>query len=226
MTQEKTSVRWSSNIAYAVGLLATDGCLSLDGRHIDLTSKDREQLENFLSCLKSVHKITSKKSGSGSLSLRVQFSDVNLYRFLLKVGLTPHKSKSIEPLKLPKKYFYDFLRGHFDGDGTIYCYQDTRWRSSFMFYFCFVSASLNHISWIRKELNLMLGINGSLTKARTSSTYQLKYAKKESLVLIPKLYYNNRVICLSRKRNKIYKILKTQQKEQTGAGAVMVARLA
>lgn len=206
--------------------MATDGSLSIDGRHIDLTSKDREQLENFLVCLKSDHKITSKKSGVGNLSLRIQFSDVNFYRFLLKVGITPHKSKSIGELKIPRRYFYDFLRGHFDGDGTIYAYQDARWKSSFMFYFCFVSASKEHILWIRKELNALLGINGAVTKAKKSSAYQLRYAKGESLVLIPKLYYNNRVICLSRKRDKIYKILKTQQKKQTGAGAVMVARLA
>lgn len=34
-------VKWSPKIAYAVGLITTDGSLSKDGRHIDLTSKDR-----------------------------------------------------------------------------------------------------------------------------------------------------------------------------------------
>ena len=28
------------NLWYLVGLIATDGCLSSDGRHIDITSKD------------------------------------------------------------------------------------------------------------------------------------------------------------------------------------------
>jgi len=30
---------WSADFAYAVGLLTTDGSLSIDGRHINLTSK-------------------------------------------------------------------------------------------------------------------------------------------------------------------------------------------
>jgi hypothetical protein len=34
--------KWNANLAYAIGLIATDGCLSSDGLLIDLTSKDRE----------------------------------------------------------------------------------------------------------------------------------------------------------------------------------------
>ena len=44
-------LEWSSDMAYAVGLMATDGHLSIDGRHLDLTSKDVEQLENFKKAL-------------------------------------------------------------------------------------------------------------------------------------------------------------------------------
>jgi hypothetical protein len=43
----KVKIVWSSNMSYAIGLLTTDGCLSSDGRHILLTSKDKEQLNNF-----------------------------------------------------------------------------------------------------------------------------------------------------------------------------------
>ena len=41
------STEWNPGLAYAVGLLASDGSLSCDGRHIDLTSIDIDQLENF-----------------------------------------------------------------------------------------------------------------------------------------------------------------------------------
>jgi hypothetical protein len=49
---KKTKIKWSSNFAYAIGLLVTDGNLSKDGRHIELTSKDKEQIINFIYCLK------------------------------------------------------------------------------------------------------------------------------------------------------------------------------
>ncbi|MBU0546343.1 hypothetical protein KKA13_03760 [Patescibacteria group bacterium] len=43
----KVKVKWSPNFAYSIGLIATDGNLSSDGRHIVFVSKDREQVDNF-----------------------------------------------------------------------------------------------------------------------------------------------------------------------------------
>ena len=53
----KVKIKWSGNFAYAIGLLATDGCLSPDGRHITLTSKDLDQLETFMKCVGIKNKI-------------------------------------------------------------------------------------------------------------------------------------------------------------------------
>ena len=194
-------------MAYAVGLLAADGCLSRPGHLVDLTSKDKQQLENYKKCLKISTRITKKWSGAGNQYLRVQFKNVFFYHFLLSVGLTPAKSKTIGPLKIPPKYFFDFLRGSFDGDGCTYSYFDPRWRSSFMFYTDFVSASQTHILWLQKEIFKRLGIKGHITKSKKSSVYQLKYAKADSLKLLRELYPNKKVLCLSRKRLKIEKTL-------------------
>ena len=35
-------MQWNHDFAYAIGLITTDGNLSPDGRHINLTSKDEE----------------------------------------------------------------------------------------------------------------------------------------------------------------------------------------
>ncbi len=208
LTKNRIDVAWSPNFAYALGLLATDGNLSPDGRHFDLTSNDREQLENFMKCLGLRVKIGRKKSGSsGASSPRIQFGSVKLYEFLLGIGFMPRKSKIIAGLDIPDKYFFDFLCGHFDGDGTFYSYWDKRWRSSFMFYTEFISASKKHVLWIQGELKKRLGILGHITKSKNSSVYQLKYAKAESLILLPKLYYDTAVVCLARKRKKVEKAL-------------------
>ncbi|KKU93902.1 MAG: Intein-containing protein [Candidatus Jorgensenbacteria bacterium GW2011_GWA1_48_13] len=206
--KRKVEIRWSPEFAYALGLLATDGNLSSDGRHLDLTSQDKEQLLNFMKCLRIKVEIGYKTSGlSGERTARVQFGDVNFYKFLLNIGFSPNKSKTIGRLDIPDKYFFDFLRGHFDGDGTFYSYWDPRWRSSFMFYTVFISASKGHIQWLRKKINETLPIKGHITKSKTQSTYNLKYAKRESLKLLKKVYYSHKVICLSRKRLKIEKAL-------------------
>ncbi|MEK7176231.1 MAG: hypothetical protein AAB704_00200 [Patescibacteria group bacterium] len=198
---------WTPKLAYAIGLLASDGCLLSRGHQIDLTSKDREQLENFIKCLGLSAKIGKKKSGLGMSYLRVQFRSVLFYNFLTSIGLTPAKSKTIGVLKIPKKFFFDFLRGSFDGDGTIYSYWDPRWKSSFMFYLVFISASRKHIDWLRAEIASTLGVRGHLNKDGRKIITQLKYAKKESLKILAKMYPSKEVICLSRKRLKIELIL-------------------
>ena len=209
---KKTLIKWSPNFAYAIGLLVTDGSLSKDGRHLDFTSRDKEQINNFIDCLSITSKIGLKKSNASSISYyRVQWSDVNFYKFLQFIGLTPNKTKVITSIKVPYKYFFDFLRGHFDGDGTFYAYWDKRWKSSYMFYTVFISASKKHIEWLRDVIYRLLKIKGHICKAR--SIFQLKYAKAESLILLSKIYYCEDIPCLKRKHIKINKLLKIIDKK-------------
>ena len=121
----------------------------------------------------------------------------------------PRKSKIIGEIKIPNEYFFDFLRGSFDGDGSTYSYFDPRWRSSFMFYTTFVSASSKHISWLREEIFKRLKIRGHITGDGKRVIFQLKYAKADSLKLLRKMYHSKKVLCLSRKRLKIVKMLAT-----------------
>ena len=205
---------WSSNLAYAIGLIATDGCLSSDGLLVDLTSKDREQLENYCKCLGHNFTIGEKFNGSGDKCLRIQIKNRMFYNFLLAVGLTPKKSLTLGEIKVPSELFFDFLRGCFDGDGCFYSYWDPRWRSSHMFYIEFISASIKHVDWLREELKKRIGVIGHISKNKNSPTFQLRYAKREALEIINKMYYNPKVICLARKRNKIEKTLEVEKEQQ------------
>lgn len=211
--KKKVKTEWSPNFAYALGLLATDGNLSPDGRHLSITSKDKEQIENFKRCLNIQNKI-GRKARAGETNKKyyvVQFGDISFYEFLLKSGFISNKSKVIGELDIAREYFFDFLRGHFDGDGTFYSYFDPRWKSSFMFYTVLISASKKHLLWLRGAIFNLLGITGHITK--NGSIHSLRYAKAESLKLLPKLYYNKSVICLSRKRRKIERALKIAGKK-------------
>ncbi|TFG35119.1 MAG: hypothetical protein E4H47_02290, partial [Parcubacteria group bacterium] len=83
--------------------------------------------------------------------------------------------------------FFDFLRGHLDGDGCIRKYQDPIYPNSQRIYVNFNAFSSKHLKWIQKTLKCLLNVNGYIRKgARTSI---LTYAKKESLRLLTKLYY-------------------------------------
>lgn len=212
----KVKIEWSSKLAYAIGLIVTDGCLYKDERHISLTTKDLEQANNFQKCLGISVKNGLKSGGFGKEKkyYHVQFGDVNFYNFLFSIGITSAKSRTIGEVLVPDEFFFDYLRGCFDGDGCFYSYWDPRWCSSHMFYVEFISASEKHILWLRNKLISNTGVSGYLSKVKDKSFYQLKFAKKEALVIIGKMYYNRKVICLSRKKDKIDKALLIEKKQQ------------
>lgn len=207
--QKLISTKWTPQLAYAVGLIATDGYLSKDGRHIDFTSQDIEQVRTFKKCLglKNI-KIGLKTSGSSKkLYPRIQFGDINFYRWLQKIGLTTKKSLVLSSLNIPNKYFFDFLRGCFDGDGSMFAFWDKRWHSSYMFYLSFASGSAKHLQWLQTVIRKLANVSGSIKL--TKNCYQLVFAKKETKILFKKMFYKDGLPRLKRKFIKAQKIFKT-----------------
>jgi hypothetical protein len=208
--------KWSSDLAYAIGLLTTDGNLSKDGRHITFRSSDIELLKNFKRCLALKTNIAKTKNDSWAQKpcYRIQFSDKRLFLRLIKIGLFPNKTYKIGKLKIPHQYFKDFLRGHLDGDGCITVYQD-KWntfkKSKYIYTRLttrFYSASKTHIKWIRETIIKLLDIKGHLCEEKAKRSYQntsmwvLKFGKKESLKLLRWIYYEPNILCLKRKKLK------------------------
>ncbi len=211
----KVKIEWSPNFAYAIGLLASDGCLSKDGRHIDFTSKDLDQVENFKLCLGVEQNNGRKRSAKGFEAYRVQIGDILFYTFLQSIGFSPAKSLIMGKIDVPKEYFFDFFRGCFDGDGSIHSYWDRRWRSSHLFYLELASGSKEFIDWVRGEIENRIGVKGSVTSSKKVNTYyQLKYAKKAAVAIINQMYYDSSVVYLPRKYTKIQAILFTEREQQ------------
>lgn len=212
--RRKQKIKWSPELAYIVGLISTDGNLSNDKYHINFTSKDTQLLKTFKNCLGLKNKIGYKNSGFSNKKYSwIQFGDVILYKWLVEIGLQPNKTKRIKELKIPREFFFDFLRGHFDGDGSCCGYWDKRWKSSYMFYIYFNSASLSFIKWIRENLKNLLNVWGSISF--TGSIWRIKYAKKESKLIFSKTYYKENLPLLKRKYKKLKTFLETETKNKT-----------
>ncbi len=202
----KSKIEWLSSIAYAVGLITTDGSLSSDMRHITFVSKDVALMKTLKTCLGLHNRITLKKSGySNKLYYKIQFSDVKLHRWLSKIGLMPNKTKVLKCLKIPNKFLPDFLRGHIDGDGCLRCFHDPVYHNSIRVYTVFHSASLTHLKWLRARIKNELRINGWLES--TAHLYRLTYAKTESQILLRYIYYKKSIPYLKRKYNLVKNFL-------------------
>src|SRR3989344_928466 len=203
----KTKIEWSPKFAYAIGLIATDGCLCNDGRHIDFTSKDEELVLKFRECLGVKSKIGVKYRGNDKYQktkcFRIQIGDINFYEFLLSIGLSPRKSKNIGQLKIPDRFFIDFLRGCIDGDGSIGFYSHPESKHP-QFRIRLVSASEAFVDWLKLKIKDIFLIDGGwIHKSRDVSV--LSYAKSDSIKLVDFLYKDKNCVCLSRKYAEVRK---------------------
>ena len=212
MRRNPIEIKWTSKLAYAVGIITTDGNLSKDNRHVTLTSVDTQFIEVFKKCLDKNNRITLNPSSniSKKQGYRVQIGDVNLYDFLVKIGLFPNKSLTIGSLQIPDIYFRDFLRGHLDGDGSIIYYKDyynTYLNPKYIYerlFVYFISASKKHVQWLRKEIQKLIHIKGNMSnqtwKRRKKSTmYRLKFSTKQAKIILNWIYYKPNLPCLVRK---------------------------
>ena len=180
-------MEWSPTVAYCVGLITTDGCLSGDRRHIEFCSKDLELVQYVRDCFAPHLSIGTKPRGVGlKRYFRVQVGSVELYRWLVSLGLTPRKSKTLGPLNIPEQYFAHFLRGHLDGDGSIRIYDDPIFPNSRRLYVRFHSASPTHLDWLEQQIARLWSIMGHRTSMPRVG--RLNYAKYASIALLKRIY--------------------------------------
>jgi hypothetical protein len=86
---------------------------------------------------------------------RVMWTDYRMYATMTGIGLHPRKSKTMGALKLPvdnngKDYFWLFLRGLFEGDGSITVHPKTRTPCTILL----VTGSSVFARWLRRQLYL------------------------------------------------------------------------
>lgn len=195
------------NIAYAIGLIASDGHLQKDGRHIVLTSKDIEQIHNFAKALGLRNKICALGSGRNKDKpyYRIRFSDVKFYRFLNELGIFAGKSHTIKSVIISEDLFADFLRGLFDGDGSFYSYYDKRWKNSLVYQIAFYSASLDFITWLKITLNKNFSVKGFIRKG--DGVWALRYVKGDTRKIYRQMYKDKNTLFLKRKYDKISKLI-------------------
>lgn len=205
-TEPRIALKWSHELAYAVGLIATDGCLERKSTLITVVSKDFQLLETYLRCLQRGGRIRLHERGSAAF--RVQFKDANFYRWLMSIGITPRKSLTLGAIDVPDEFLMSLTRGLLDGDGSvkfeIVVPNPRRYpgRTYPRINVLFHSASREHLRWLQAVLQPKLGVAGLLLTRRPDSgnpMYALKFAKHASIALLEQLYSDPDAARLDRK---------------------------
>lgn len=186
---------------YVIGMITTDGSLSIDKRHINITSKDRSILIKIKRALKLKNKIGLKASGSNKEKIysNLQIGDKRFYNFLLSIGLMPKKSLILKGMDVPKEYFSDFLRGVIDGDGSI-----SKWvhrsNGNVQWSLRVVSGSKYFLRWLKIKTENKFNVRGKLYGYQylgKNFIYILKFGKFPAKIILSGCYYKN---CLSLNR--------------------------
>ncbi len=203
---------WSDDMAYIVGLTATDGCLFTGRRAINFKSGDRQLVETYLRLLGRKNRVKSHPTETGGIAYYTQFHDSTLYEWFRSAGLTPRKSLTIGAISVPDEFLIPVARGLLDGDGSVInkVYRaDTGRRSDYFWEYLitsFKSASRPHLEWLKSRLQHTTGQAGNISQVKYKNPlpnrhpfFELRYGKRSSLVLLPMLYPVG-AACLERKR--------------------------
>lgn len=197
--------RWSADMAYILGLIITDGCVSRAGT-VSLCMNEKELLEKVRQTMDSEHKITLSKHQKGLYNFK--FSRKKMTEKLAAFGILPNKSMNVKCPDVPSEFLADFIRGVFDGDGSVFFDKRSKncpLRSNFM------SGSKDFIVKLEGKLQKIGLPKRTINEQKTKNgiSYMFRYGHKDSLKLFNLMYKDvDKCIYLERKYTKFIEGIK------------------
>lgn len=184
--------------AYWAGFIAADGNIRKDflKMRIELNIQDYSHLEKFRKSIEGNNPIKESIRPNNHSC----YIDVNCKEFCLalnNLGITPKKSLTLKINfnLIPKELRRHFIRGYFDGDGSINKYQRENknyleWEISFI-------SSKEFLSQILEELNKKRNFYSC------GNNFRISFKAKEDIKDIIGYLYKDSTIYLNRKIEKI-----------------------
>ena len=191
--------KWTPEMAYVLGFWFADGYMRKEKSYrIVFFENNRQILEEILIVLGSGHPI--KKQDNCHF---VSICSKKLYVDLLSLGGIRAKSKTITFPKVPQPVLPDFIRGFFDGDGSVFHVTYKRTKDGLVtkeLRTNFTSGSqeflIGLMGNLRKEIGLKEKILGSYN---SGGSLKLGYGVKDSKKLLRYMYYPGFPIGMKRK---------------------------
>lgn len=159
-------------------------------------------MQQMKSIMKSNHKLSKRNARSGHV-YRIQIGSKEIFKDLVKLGLTPLKSARMRMPCIPHACRGSFIRGYFDGDGNVWSgsVNKRRARPSKVIRISFTSASGDFLSnlliLIRKIDKNIEG--GAMYKIKGKNCSRLSFSTRDSLRLYKIMYNSPCTLFLRRK---------------------------
>jgi len=186
-------------MAYVLGFWFADGYMRREKSYrILFTSNDRQIIEDILLAMYSSHPV--QKQGNAYF---ISLCSKRLYIDLEKLGGYRRKSRTITLPVIPEKYLPDFLRGYFDGDGSVFLqsYKATKNGKIYTELRCnFTSGSRKFMDQLNDLLQTKIGLpKRVLGVFDDGHSLKLGYSTKATKKLLAYMYYPGFPIGLQRK---------------------------
>ena len=113
--------RWNGDMAYILGFTFADGCVfnpkrGGESKYLVFGIKDKQLLEDIRDKIAPNRPLHINKKTS---IYRLGIPDDKIVSDLAKLGVIERKTPVKEIPDVPKEYLADFIRGYFDGDGSM-----------------------------------------------------------------------------------------------------------
>lgn len=202
----------TENKAYLLGFIYADGfvgkhddfCISLSDK-VDDNLKILKLLQDELQISRNLIYHSVSEDGYGSYTLK--FSNKIVVNNLNKSGVFTCKSLDMDdiPHNIDMKLFNHFIRGYFDGDGTICTYYDSYDKRQ---RYCFgILGTPKFLTKIHKIICSECNIKETkLKNSRVKGLAQIDHRGIKSLIKIREYLYKDATIYLTYKHDRFYNI--------------------
>lgn len=200
LNQEYFDVIDTSEKAYFLGLMFTDGSVSSSDHNVSIALTDLDCIEAFKKALETDKPIyvneRSKENPKWKDVYTLSLNSEKLKNSLITWGCVPNKVRKLNSLPVLDKNLYShFFRGVFDGDGSVYIPKN---RS--------VTASINgyepFLKVVREKLLKQVPVLGLPTiYFRKGRSGDIRYSTKEKAKAFYDYLYKDATVYMSRKKN-------------------------
>ena len=185
----------SERKAYWLGVLAADGCVYKQRLVVGLSRVDREHLVLFLKDLNSTYPIIDYINNRGNECSGIDICARLAVEHLKNLGIIERKTLVLQwPVSVPAELESHFIRGYFDGDGSVW--YDNVNNINFS-----IASTLQVVEEIQKRLMKYCSLDKTKIRFKNNA-YELIYTGNLQVKRIMDYMYKDSAVWLSRKRNK------------------------